>query len=380
MTHVMAKGANIPLTAAAVRAVLRWTDTPGIPDVDASALLLGDRGKVRDDSDFVFYNQPRHPSGLVRHLPKQVVDGAVLDGLEIDLEQLPPEVDRVVLAGSAEGGAFPAVPDLRVLLFDAAAPAGAAALAEFAVDEHEQVTALVAAELYRRAGGWKFRAVGQGYVDGLVALATDFGIAVEDDADADRSGSAVDLTDHSGDPRVPARAPQPEPDPVPDPEPRSEQRSQPAPFPADEDDWTIAPATPLPAAPVAEPPAPAAPPAPVAQPAQPPAAPATAPPPPPALPPTVHQGGYGYPQPQPGGYGYPQQPPAQPQPQPGGYGYPQPAAAPGYGYPPPPPPAQPQAQGYGYPQQQQPQQPQPPQQQSGPPFALPPQGPQFQPR
>ncbi|MFD0562939.1 TerD family protein [Kitasatospora saccharophila] len=363
MTHVMAKGANIPLTAAAVRAVLRWTDTPGIPDVDASALLLTAGGKVRDDSDFVFYNQPRHPSGLVRHLPKQVVDGTVLDGLEIDLEQLPSEVDRVVLAGSAEGGAFPAVPDLRVLLFDATAPAGTPALAEFAVDEGEQVTALVAAELYRRSGGWKFRAVGQGYLDGLVALATDFGIAVEDDGDAD--GSAVDLTDHSGDPRVPAQAPQPQPRPEP-------QQSQPAPpSPVDEDDWTIAPAAPLSSAPAAEPPAPEPRPAHPAQPAQPPAAPATAPPPPPALPPTVHQGGYGYPQPQPQpGYGYPQQPPAQPQSQPGSYGYPQPAAAQGYGYPQQPPP-----QGYGYPQPQQ-----PPQQQSGPPFALPPQGPQFQPR
>ncbi|BAJ28288.1 MULTISPECIES: TerD family protein [Kitasatospora] len=358
MTHVMAKGANIPLTAAAVRAVLRWTDSPGIPDVDASALLLTVHGKVRDDSDFVFYNQPRHPSGLVRHLPKQVADGAVRDGLEIDLSQLPPEIDRVVLAGSAEGGAFPAVPDLRVLLFDAAAPEGAPALAEFAVDEDEPVTALVAAELYRRAGGWKFRAVGQGYTDGLVALATDFGITVEDEAaDGPADGSAVDLTDRGGDPRL-ARPSAPEPPP-----------SRPEPLPADEDDWTLAPAAPTPARPV-------------------PAAPTTPPPPPPALPPTVHhaqqppqpqQGGYGYPPPQ-QGYGYPPQQP--PQQQPGGYGYPQPAAAQGYGYPPP-------QQGYGYPPQppqaQQPLQPPQPQQQqqqpqAGTPFALPPQGPQFQPR
>ncbi|MEV7212546.1 TerD family protein [Kitasatospora cineracea] len=392
MTHVMAKGANIPLTAGAVRAVLRWTDTPGIPDVDASALLLTGHGKVRDDADFVFYNQPRHPSGLVRHLPKQVAGGTVRDALEIDLAQLPPEVDRVVLAGSAEGGAFPAVPDLRVLLFDAAAPEAAPALAEFAVDEDEQVTALVAAELYRRDGGWKFRAVGQGYANGLVALATDFGIAVEDE-NTGPNDSAVDLTDRSGDVRLPAPAAEPSPAGVP------AAGAPAAPLPVDEDDWTIAPAA-APSAPAADPrPAPA-------QSAPAPAAPLT-PPPPPALPPTIHHaqqpGGYGYPPqqpqqpqqppqpaPQPGGYGYPQPaaaqgygyppPPQQPQPapQPGGYGYPQPAAAQGYGYPPP------QPQPYGYPPQQQPQpqQPQPPQQhqQSGAPFALPPQGPQFQPR
>ncbi|MFJ5923826.1 TerD family protein [Kitasatospora sp. NPDC092948] len=370
MTHVMAKGANIPLTANAVRAVLRWTDTPGIPDVDASALLLADDGKVRDDLDFVFYNQPRHPSGLVRHLPKQAADGWIRDAVEIDLAKLPAEVDRVVLAGSAEGGAFPAVPDLRVLLFDAGAPEGTPALAEFAVDEYEQVTALVAAELYRRSGVWKFRAVGQGYVDGLIALATDFGITVDESAGDGAAPPAAD-------PRLPAPTAAPEPVAAP-----------PAPFPVDEDDWTLAPA--LPSQSPAPQPVPA-PPAPIAA------------PPPPALPPTVHHtaqaaarppvpqaAGYGYPHQQ--GYGYPQAQP-QPQPQAGGYGYPQaqppvPQAG-GYGYPQ----AQPQqpvpqAAGYGYPHQQQPAQqpPAPPAQQPqvppqpGASFALPPQGPQFQPR
>ncbi|WP_457029744.1 TerD family protein [Kitasatospora sp. P5_F3] len=182
MTHVMAKGANISLTAAAVRAVLRWTTAPGAPDVDASALLVGADGRVRTDADFVFYNQPRHPSGLVRHLPKQRSGAEVADTVEVELGKLPPDVDRVVLAGSAEGGAFPAVTDLRVVLHDAASPNGAAPIAEFSCTDAGQVTALVVAELYRRGGGWKFRAIGQGYAEGLGALATDYGITVEDDA------------------------------------------------------------------------------------------------------------------------------------------------------------------------------------------------------
>lgn len=37
----------------------------------------------------------------------------------------------------------------------------------------------VAIELYRRAGGWKARAVGQGYDTGLAGLATDYGINIE---------------------------------------------------------------------------------------------------------------------------------------------------------------------------------------------------------
>ena len=40
MTHAMLKGSNVPLEATTVRAVLRWTPGQGVPDVDASALLL----------------------------------------------------------------------------------------------------------------------------------------------------------------------------------------------------------------------------------------------------------------------------------------------------------------------------------------------------
>src|SRR4051794_9208501 len=52
------KGANVPLPANRVSAVLGWQAGPGVPDVDASALLLTGGGRVRSDADFVFYNQP----------------------------------------------------------------------------------------------------------------------------------------------------------------------------------------------------------------------------------------------------------------------------------------------------------------------------------
>ncbi|MEU3568702.1 TerD family protein, partial [Kitasatospora sp. NPDC036755] len=218
MTHVMAKGANIALPAAAVRAVLRWSATPGAPDVDASALLLGATGKVRSDADFVFYNQPRHPSGLVRHLPKQQTSGGaeIIDTVEVELGKLPAEVDRVVLAGSSEGGPFRSVPGLRLLLFDATAGENGPALAEFEIDDAENVTALVAGELYRRSGAWKFRAIGQGYTSGLIGLATDFGITVDDEAEADSAsaqppGSTVGTLDPRSTPLPDPRSAAPEP-------------------------------------------------------------------------------------------------------------------------------------------------------------------------
>ncbi|WP_405808457.1 TerD family protein [Streptomyces sp. NBC_00210] len=275
MTHAMVKGSNVPLDATAVRAVLRWTPGTGVPDVDASALLLGPDGRVRDDEDFVFYNQPRHPSGLVRRLPKKRVAEHLTDTVEADLTSLDSSVDQVVLAASSDGGTFQHVRDLRISLYDAGVADGEP-LAVFDVKpETGEETAIICGELYRRGDGWKFRAVAQGYPTGLVGLATAFGISV-DEAEAAAEPSAQPDAQHQ-----PA---QPEAQPAPPaygyPQPATTQPAYGYPQPG------------------------------------------------------VTQPAYGYPQPgvtQPA-YGYPQ--PATPQPAApaaqSGYGYPQPAAAAAY--------------------------------------------------
>ena len=169
----ISKGANLPIDAASIRASLSWTGGAGVPDIDGSALLLRENGKVASDDDFVFYNQPGHPSGAARHTGK----AGTVDTVEVDLATLPAEIERVVLAASADGGTFGQVPGLRLVVADASS---GSTLAEFAIDATKE-TAMVSGELYRRNGQWKFRAVGQGYASGLAGLATDFGISVGED-------------------------------------------------------------------------------------------------------------------------------------------------------------------------------------------------------
>ncbi|MGW1000829.1 TerD family protein [Streptomyces sp. NPDC002520] len=180
MTHAMLKGSNVPLEATTVRAVLRWTAGQGVPDVDASALLLGSDGRVRSDEDFVFYNQPRHPSGKVWRLGKKRVAEGLTDTIQSDLAGVEPAIDRIVLVASADGTSFDSVPALCISLYDAAR-ADAEPLARFEITpETGAETALICGELYRRGEGWKFRALGEGYSNGLKGLATDFGISVDE--------------------------------------------------------------------------------------------------------------------------------------------------------------------------------------------------------
>ncbi|WP_184764363.1 VWA domain-containing protein [Streptomyces griseoloalbus] len=176
----MSKGSNLPVDSPVVRVELAWVPGLGVPDVDASALLLTEAGRVRDDGDFVFYNQPRHASDAVTHLGKRSATGAAADTVEVNLRSVEPAVERIVLCASAGGGTFGQVPGLALRLLDAGT---GSELARFDMAAGTE-TAFIGGELYRRQGTWKFRAVGQGYASGLAGLATDFGITVDDPSPA----------------------------------------------------------------------------------------------------------------------------------------------------------------------------------------------------
>ncbi|MFE7644778.1 TerD family protein [Streptomyces phaeoluteigriseus] len=172
----MPKGSNVPVPTTALRVEVGRRSGPGVPDADASALLLVG-GKVRSDADFVFYNQPGHSSGAVRHEGKRDTGGRVTDTLVVDLARVEPAIETVVLAASADGGTFGQVPDLAVEVRDAGANT---VVARYDATGATVETAFVLGEFYRRQGAWKFRAVGQGYDSGLEGLATDYGITVDE--------------------------------------------------------------------------------------------------------------------------------------------------------------------------------------------------------
>ncbi|WP_409236101.1 TerD family protein [Streptomyces sp. PA5.6] len=255
MTHAMLKGSNVPLEASAVRAVLRWTPGQGVPDVDASALLLGGDGRVRSDEDFVFYNQPRHPAGKVWRLGKKRTAEGLTDTIQTDLAGMDPAVSRVLLAASAEGIAFEHVPALRILLYDATVPEGEP-LAHFDITPQTgEETALICGELYRRGEGWKFRALGEGYSNGLEGLASDFGISVDD------SDSAAPEPPPSTSFPLPPQQPMPQHQPAPQspPQPSYGYPPEPPRHPAPQPSYGYPPAAPTQPTPIAQP-------APVAQP------------------------------------------------------------------------------------------------------------------
>lgn len=84
------------------------------------------------------------------------------------------------MVASADEVTFDRVQGLRILLYDAAVAEGEPLLYFDIKPETGEETALICGELYRRGDGWKFRALGEGYANGLRGLAMDFGITVDE--------------------------------------------------------------------------------------------------------------------------------------------------------------------------------------------------------
>ncbi|GAA3188167.1 MULTISPECIES: TerD family protein [Streptomyces] len=187
----LAKGGNVSLSKeapglSAVTVGLGWdvrTTTGADYDLDASALLCTEAGKVVSDRHFVFYNNLTSPDGSVQHTGDNLTGEGEGDdeSININLTDVPAEVAKIVFPVSiheaeSRGQSFGQVRNAFIRVINRL---DGAELARYDLSEDASTeTAMVFGELYRHGGEWKFRAVGQGYASGLAGIAADFGVNV----------------------------------------------------------------------------------------------------------------------------------------------------------------------------------------------------------
>jgi tellurium resistance protein TerD len=191
MAISLQKGGNLSLskTDPDLRAVLvglGWAarTSDGVDfDLDASLFMIGAGGKVRSDADFIFYNQLKSSCGAIEHTgDNKTGEGDGDDeALKITLAGVPQDIERLVVAVTIHDAAarrqnFGMVQDafIRIVNLDTNAEIVRFDLSE----DYSTETAMIFAEIYRHKGEWKFKAVGQGYADGLGALAIQYGVDV----------------------------------------------------------------------------------------------------------------------------------------------------------------------------------------------------------
>lgn len=191
MAVSLSKGGNVSLSKEApglkrILVGLGWdarASDGGDFDLDASAFICNASGKVRSDSDFIFYNNLKSSEGSVEHTGDNQTGAGEGDDetLKMDLEKVPADVQKVVFTVTIHEAAarkqnFGMVSNafVRVVNQD-----GGKELARFDLSEEASTeTAMIFAEVYRNANEWKFKAIGQGFKDGLGPLARSMGVNI----------------------------------------------------------------------------------------------------------------------------------------------------------------------------------------------------------
>lgn len=163
-------GANLTLPAAATYAA---TLTTSAAHADLIVLCVRADGTADGDNGVALWSQPQCAGGAVR------IDTA-RNEVTVDTRALPADIERLLIVGQADG-----VADFSgVGRVSAAVRADAAAVTTLRIDTPPAMPTVQIAELYRRAGQWKVRCLGDGYADGLQRLLEVHGIQVTDGGDA----------------------------------------------------------------------------------------------------------------------------------------------------------------------------------------------------
>ncbi|MGW7402147.1 TerD family protein [Streptomyces sp. NPDC054833] len=172
---VLVRGAVIDLsdTGTAWTVAATWRQQTAY-DVDVVAFAVDSHEQVPGDEDFVFYGAPEHPDGTLQ----LATDGPTEQAVTADLERLPLEIHRIVIAAAIDGAAT--FSDIGAIEITATCGIGAAPTVRATLDAATTERTMILAELYRRGDGWRLRAVGQGYDHGLADLARGYGVDVAD--------------------------------------------------------------------------------------------------------------------------------------------------------------------------------------------------------
>jgi tellurium resistance protein TerD len=191
MSVSLNKGGNVSLTkeAPGLQAVLvglGWdarTTTGADFDLDASALMVEQSGKIVSDQHFVFFNNLKSPDGSVEHTGDNLTGEGEGDdeAIKVNLVAVPTEVDKIVVAVSIHEaeGRQQSFGQVRNAFIRVVNQADNKEITRYDLSEDASTeTAMIFGEVYRSGAEWKFRAVGQGYSTGLAGIARDYGVNV----------------------------------------------------------------------------------------------------------------------------------------------------------------------------------------------------------
>ncbi|MEY3787839.1 MAG: hypothetical protein RIQ94_2599 [Pseudomonadota bacterium] len=184
------KGENILLSQAGITSTnifsgISWINkSEQYTDVDISAFLLNDSGKVNSDSDFIFYNQPQDSNNSIL-LDSNPNNGNDVSLFSIKPDKIPPYVSKIVFTVSIystdENINFSSIGDICIRVFEPDA-FNERTITFKCNQASNKEKLIVLGEMYLYKGQWKFKALGNAFDFGLAKLASSYGVDLTDDA------------------------------------------------------------------------------------------------------------------------------------------------------------------------------------------------------
>lgn len=152
-------------------------------DLDTSAFMLNSEGKVADEKQFIYFNNPKSVEGSVSHSGDNKTGAGAGDDeqIKIDLAIVPANVQKIsfgitIHEAKERNQNFGQVSNAYVRVVN---EASGEELIRYDLGEDFSIeTAVVVCDLYRNGSEWKFNAIGSGYQNGLAGLCKDFGLDV----------------------------------------------------------------------------------------------------------------------------------------------------------------------------------------------------------
>ena len=141
-------------------------------DLDASAFMLGENRKILSDDYFVFYNNLKSPDGAVEHTGDNLTGEGDGDdeSIRIDLSKINPLVNEICFVvtihqASERRQNFGQIHNSFIRIYNSDTNEE---ILRYELEEDFSVeTAVEFGRLYKKAGQWKFEAIGVGQKQGL---------------------------------------------------------------------------------------------------------------------------------------------------------------------------------------------------------------------
>lgn len=152
---------------------LDWNQNNKIDyDIDASAMLLSESGKLEEESDFVFYNNLQSTCGGLK------IDNNVnfKKVFMVNLEKISSQTSKILFILTIDNGdslnqRFGDINDIKVIISDL----NKNNFFEFKINDMTKETAIITLEIYKRNNEWRLQGVGNGFNSGLSAILKEYG-------------------------------------------------------------------------------------------------------------------------------------------------------------------------------------------------------------